>query len=397
MIINRNRTKASFLKNSCFAILLIVTAFTTSISAQEKIEVKGIILDESNFPIPYTAVGIVEKYIGTSSTEDGEFSFLVSKNELQDSLSISSLGYNPFKIKIEDYLNQEKKEIVLIESTTELDAVKILAPGEYVNLAIKNLKNNTITSPHQVEMLYRSATTENGSAKYLVENYIKIKARGLGSYFGPMQIAESRKSADYRIWKPNLRWHSINALAQLNPFRPNDSQHSRNIKKFIWKKTGDSSYEGEDVVILEGKNPKMKWESIKLYVGVDSYKVYRIERGKTLYIYKKHQSGKLVLSYYKHDWHLSKDRIDMAYRKHIKETHFKAEAFVYKVITNKKQIRVSPYGINLDIGMDNLPYKKVFWDNLSAPPDTKFYKKIKDGLEGQFGVPLEKQYLLVNK
>ncbi|WP_282135806.1 carboxypeptidase-like regulatory domain-containing protein [Seonamhaeicola maritimus] len=385
------------MKKLLFLPFLLVIVLVPYHGISQNIEINGIILDESNNPIPFVAVGIVEKYIGTASTEDGEFSFLVTKNELKDSLSISSLGYDPYKIKVEDYLNNEKQEIILIESSTELDEVKILAPGEYVNLASKNLKNNTITAPHQVEMLYRSATTENGNSKYLVENYIKIRARGLGSYFGPMQIAESRKSADYRIWKSNLRWHSINALAHLNPFRPNDSQHARNIKKFIWKKIGDSSYEGEDVLILVGTNPKKKWESIKLYIGIDSYKVYRIERGNTLYIYKKHQSGKLILSYYKHDWDLSEDRIPVEYRHLIKETHFKAEAFVYKIITDKKKIRVIPYGIDIDIGRDNLPYRKDFWNNLSAPPDTKFYKKIKDGLEGLYGVPLEKQYEIVNE
>lgn len=378
-----------------FGILIMLPIL--SFSQNGNIEVKGLIIDQDNYPVPYVAVGIVKKYIGTASTEDGEFSFLVTKNEMQDSLSISSLGYDPFKIKIEDYIKQEKKEIVLIESTTELDAVKILAPSEYVNLARKNLKNNTITQPHQVEMLFRSATTENGIAKYLVENYIKVRARGLGSYFGPTQISESRKSADYRIWKPTLKWHPINALSDLNPLRPNDSQHARNLKKFNWKKTDDTTYEGEDVVILVGKNPKIKWEKITLYIGVDSYKVYRIERGPTLYIYNKHESGKMVLSYYKHDWRYANEKIPSDYQHALKETHFKAEAFVYKIITNKKKIKVIPYGLDLGLGNEDLPYKKAFWNNLSSPPDTKFYKKIKNGLESNFGVPLEKQYELVNK
>ncbi|AUP77482.1 carboxypeptidase-like regulatory domain-containing protein [Flavivirga eckloniae] len=386
------------MKNARFLFLLaILLSSLNGISQQSKIEINGIILDESKTPVPFVSVGIVEKYIGTASTEDGEFSFLVTKNELQDSLSISSLGFNSYKIKVADYLKQEKKEIVLTETVTELDAVNILKPAEYVNLAKKGLKQNTISNFHQVELLYRSATTENGKAKFLVENYIKIESRGLASYFGEIQVAESRKSADYRIWKPDSKWHSINILAQFNPLRPNNSSHKRNLKKFIWKKIGDSSYEGEDVVILEGHNPKKKWEKIIFYIGIDSYKVYRIERGNSLYIYKNHESGKLVLSYYKHDWNLSKNRIPEEHRSILKETHFKAEAFVYKVITDKKKIKVSPYGINVDIGMIDIPYNSDFWNNLSAPPDTKFYKRIKDGLESLYGVPLERQYEIVNK
>lgn len=365
--------------------------------AQSRIEINGIVVDESNTPIPFVAIGIVEKYIGTASTEEGEFSFLVSAAEMHDSLTVSSLGYNPFKIKVAEYLKLETKEIVLTETITELDEVKILEPSEYIQLAEDNLKDNTINKPHQVELLYRSATTENGQSKFLVENYIKIRSRGLSNWFGPMQVAESRKSADYRIWKTDTKWHSINILAQFNPLRPNGSNHVRNLKKFIWKKIGDSSFEGEDVLILEGTNPKNSSEKIIFYVGIDSYKVYRIERGNSLYIYKNHDSGKLILSYYRHDWDFPKARIPKEHKHLLDETHYKAEAFVYKIVTDKKKIRVIPYGIDVDMGMIDLPYKAHFWNNLSAPPDTKFYKRIKEGLEAMYGVPLEKQYELVNK
>lgn len=378
--------------------IILVFTFSLSITSQEKIKVEGIILDEFKVPIPFVSVGIVKKYIGTASTEDGEFAFLVTKNELQDSLSISSLGYEPFKIKVADYLELEEKTIVLKETVTELNEVNLLIPSNYVVNALKALKGNTISKPHQIELLYRSAVTEGDKPKLLVENYIKVKDRGPAFYFGEVQVAESRKSADYRIWKPNHHWHPINVVAHVNPIRPNDSDHFRNIKKFTWKKIGDSSYEGEDVVILEGQNPKKKWEKIKLYVGIDTYKIYRIERGETLFVYKNHESGKLVLSYYNHDWHLSKDRIPREYwNTPVINSHFKAEAFVYKVITDKKKIKVVPYGRFIDAHMIDLPYNKDFWNNLSAPPDTKFYKNIKDGLESIYGVPLEKQYQLVNE
>ncbi len=386
-------------KNYRTIYTILLSAFISiSVYSQNKnIEVTGTIYDEAKNTIPFVSVGIVKKYLGTASTEDGEFAFFITKEELQDTLSVSSLGYETFKIKVQDYLNQESKEIVLIETITELDEVTLLKASDYVINALKTLKDNTLSKPHQIEMLYRSATTEGDQPKLLVENYIKVKDRGPAFYFGEVQVTECRKSADYRIWKPKTRWHPIHVVAHVNPVRPNDSGHSRNIKKFSWKKTGDSSYEGEDVVILEGSNPKKKWEKITLYIGVDTYKIYRIERGHTLFIYKNYGNGKLVLSYYNHDWHLSKDRIPKEYwNTPAINTHFKAEAFVYRVITDKKKIKIVPYGIDLDAASIDLPYNKEFWKNLSVPPDTKFYKSIKSGLESVYGVPLEKQYELVN-
>lgn len=377
--------------------LFLILPFT--LIAQQKIEIKGVILDEFNEPIPYVAIGIVEKYIGTSSTEDGGFSFLVTKNELQDSLSVSSLGFDPFKIKVEDYLKLEKKEIVLKETITELDVIKLLSPNEYVVNALKTLKENTLSQPHKIEMLYRRAATESGKSKFFVENYIKIRDRGPAYPLGLIEISQIRKSADYRVWKRKQWTHNINYMATGNPLRPSENQP--NLKKFNWKKTGDTSYDGEDVIILEGTNPKKQWEKITLYIGVDNYGVYKIEKGKSLYLYKKHANGKLYLSYYSSEWGWnSKSKNTQIPREYwntdAKTISYRSEAFVYKVETDKKKAKVKPFGGDTDMGTLNLPYDANFWKNLSMPPDTDFYRKIKKELESNYGVSLEKQYEIIN-
>lgn len=381
-------------------LFLIVTSTLCCIqlNAQKKIEINGTILDEFNEPIPYVAVGIVEKYIGTASTEDGGFSFLVTASELQDSLSVSSLGYDPYKIKIADYLKLEKKEIILKETVTELNEITLLSPKDYVLNALKALRDNTLSQPHKLELLYRRAAEEDGKAKFFVENYIKIRDRGPAYQMGSVEVSAARKSADYRYWKRKQWRHSIHDMFHVNPLRPNDSQHARNLKKFTYKKTGDSSYEGEDVVIIEGRNPKLDWEKMTFYIGVDTYKVYKIERGRSLYVYKKHRTGKMVLSYFKNEWSFPKHMIPKELQGTLAETlRYKTEAFIYSVETNKKNIRIVPFGVETDMGSLDLKYDANFWKNLSMPPDTKFYTRIKNELEGLFGVSLEKQYKLVNK
>ena len=42
------------------------------------------------------------------------------------------------------------------------------------------------------------------------------------------------------------------------------------------------------------------------------------------------------------------------------------------------------------------PYKQYFWNNLSLPPETTFYKKNIGELEGLFGVPVETQFKYSN-
>ena len=64
-----------------------------SLHAQNTIPVSGKVIDDTGYEIPFAAIGIVSKNIGTTSTEDGTFYFQISKAELKDTLSISSLGF----------------------------------------------------------------------------------------------------------------------------------------------------------------------------------------------------------------------------------------------------------------------------------------------------------------
>ncbi|MGY6647351.1 carboxypeptidase-like regulatory domain-containing protein [Wenyingzhuangia sp. IMCC45574] len=384
---------------SVLLLVLILLTISSAISQNKKIIINGTIYDETNETVPFVTVGILNKTIGTASTEDGEFALMITPNELNDTLYVSSLGFDTFKMKVQEYLDKKDRKIILKENVVSLDAVVLLKPKDYMINALKSLKSNTLSKkPHVKEILYRRAASEDGKAKFFVENYIKYRDRGPAYFMGRFQVTEARKSADYRYWKHTQWKHSIEYMSEVNPIRPGTSFHKRNLKKFNWKKIGSSSYEGEDVVILEGSNPDKKWEKMTIYVGIDDYKIFRIERGSALYIYKKHKDGQMYLSYYKNEWGFPKDKMPPHIIRTIGESlHYKAEAFVLNIITDKKKTKIRDYGLGLDMGSLNLPYHPEFWKELNTPPDTKFYKKNKSELEGLFGVPLEKQYQLMNK
>lgn len=48
--------------------LLFSLFVTLNILSQQKIALKGIILDQDNLPVPYASIGIISKNIGTTST-----------------------------------------------------------------------------------------------------------------------------------------------------------------------------------------------------------------------------------------------------------------------------------------------------------------------------------------
>ncbi|WP_299553335.1 carboxypeptidase-like regulatory domain-containing protein [Seonamhaeicola sp.] len=380
--------------------LFFLIGFQVVLPAQEKIELEGLVKDEHGYEVPYAAVGIPSKYVGTATTEDGNFYLQLAKSNLEDVLEVSSIGYLTFKIKVRDFLNLEEKVIVLKEDIVSLDEVNILASIDYVKHAIKNLKNTTISKTHQLNMLYRRFSTEAEKARFLIEHYIKVVDRGpIDPQFMRAEVIEGRKSADYRFIKDKYPGHQVMVTAQRNPLREGINQ-----KAYNWNKIGDSSYDGEDIVILEGVGKKNKWKKIKLFIGVETYGVYRIETSdlNAVYIYKKTSDGKLVLSYHNRVW--EKDIAINPMQRKLLQTNaskvkasYRHEVFVLGVETDKKKIKVGNYeGYRNDMGDMDVKYNPDFWNNFSNPPETAFYKKSKKELESIYGVPLEQQFNAVN-
>lgn len=368
--------------------------------SQNKVIVEGFVKDNLGYEVPYAAVSIPSKYIGTSTTEDGSFYLNLNSNNLEDLLEISSIGYITLKIKVADFLKLGNKTIVLEEDVVSLNEVMLLTPKAYVSNAIKSLKKNALSNRHQLNILYRRFSTEAGKARFLVEHYIKVLDKGMSSpRFSRIEVSEGRKSADYRFLKDKYPGHQAVNMSTTNPIR-------KGIKtnKYNWTKTGVSSYDGEDIAIIEGKGKKNIWEWIKLYIGIDTFSVYKIESSNlnSVWIYKKNRDGKIVLSYHNRTWQkdLPVNNIQqqlMGVNTKSVKASYRHEAFVLGIETDRKKINVGNIeGYKIDMGDIPVKYDPTFWDNFSMPPETEFYRKYAVELSSIFGVPLDVQFKLVN-
>ncbi|WP_139959659.1 carboxypeptidase-like regulatory domain-containing protein [Flavicella sediminum] len=392
----------TYLKQTFLKTVLLVLVFTASSYGQKKdITVEGFVKDEFDISVPYAAIGIPSKYIGTSSNDDGGFSLKLSKEHLLDTLEVSSIGFKTLKIKVQDYLQQKEKVLLLIEENVSLSEVEILKPATYVKNAVKKVRKNTLSSKHQINMIYRRSSVENGKTRFMVEHYLKILDYGPSvPSFDEIEIAEQRKSADYRFVNQKQPVHTVIVMTQIDPIRQGFS-----LKDYKWSKTGDTSYDGEDLVIIEGRNKIKKKDFIRLYIGIDTYGIYKMElsRLNALFLYKKDINGKLVLSYHKRDpfFHgiISEQKRK---RLNLKTTKVKCayrhEAIVLSIESNKKKFDIkNVISERKDAGDYGVKYNPVFWDTVSLPPETAFYKKSVKDLESIYGVPLKVQFSAVNK
>ena len=376
---------------------------------QNYITIEGMVYDEYNYPIPYASVGIISKNIGTSSTEDGGFKFVVTNNELSDTIEISSIGFQSIEIAVQDFINLTDKSFVLKEMITELGEVSIENPKDIVKKAVKKLKENTISKKHKLGLLYRRWSVEDNICRYFIEQYMDVLDRGPSSYLQDFDVQQSRNSSDYRFIKNEQDRHAIKYMEQNNPLRNGPPMSS-----YSWKKIDDTFYENEDVIVLQGTMANGNY--ITFYIGFDSLKIYKIEKNTTvmnigksltaLWIYKINNRGKLYLSYHKRQWEgavRTPDHIVRAMRQAGEKERkyipisYRHEIFVLNLDNGESKIKFQGEFEQKDMTLYKIPYDQDFWKNISIPPETKFYKKNIGELESLYDVPIKTQFEYSNR
>ena len=396
----------------CIISSFLLLMLSSNAMSQKNIVIKGLVLDEFENPIPYAAVGIPAKQIGTATNDDGFFELKISEENKVDSLEFSTIGFKTYKIKIQDYIDKKLTKFTLIEEVVALAAITLEKPTSYVKKALKKVKKTTLSTKHQLNMLYRRSSVENGKTRFLVEHYLNILDYGPSdTRLEEIGIAESRKSADYRFAFKKQPVHAVHIMGQINPLRQRIYESD-----YKWERFDDTSYDGEDVLVMKGtkkqekKNKAKNW--IKFYIGMDTYSIYKIEVSrfaskeaglKAVYIYKKNRDNKLVLSYHNREARFmtpispQKQKMLKLKAKRV-QSSYRHEAIVLDYEIDKKKFDVKNTIFDKkDIGDYNIQYNADFWSKISLPPKTKFYKKSVKDLASIYGVSLEEQFKLVNK
>jgi hypothetical protein len=107
-----------------FFIFLCLMVFSFSASAQDKISVKGLIIDsESQEPVPFVHIINKDKGAGVAGKIDGSFSI---KTMPGDTLVFSAVGYSRHSLVVKQ-LQEENLEIKLAPKSMELNSVNVFA------------------------------------------------------------------------------------------------------------------------------------------------------------------------------------------------------------------------------------------------------------------------------
>ncbi|UOE39143.1 carboxypeptidase-like regulatory domain-containing protein [Chryseobacterium oryzae] len=120
-------------------IFLVIILFFFQSQAQK---ISGKIVDKENEPIKNARVGIESEEIGDISDENGNFQIDFSNIEKNKNLKVVVSEFQPFEIKISDFINSAH-QIILKEKFINIEPV-IINPKKYIlrNFGTSNSKTN---------------------------------------------------------------------------------------------------------------------------------------------------------------------------------------------------------------------------------------------------------------
>lgn len=397
----------------------LLICFVAASRGQSSITLSGRIIDnETDEPLIYATIGILGKPIGTVSNSNGEFDFHIPVAYLNDTVSVSMLGYQNFAVPLNqigdraNFIVRMEKGTILLKEVVISDS---LSAGDIVRIAINKIDNNYPMDPYQMEAFYRDLKSVNGRYISLLEAALTIFDRGYSKPKNPHRlrervgIKEIRKSYGYD--DVTFKWFDQTNLLE-------DLLLHNNVKyrTFPTETIFFESLERREITQFDNKPVYVVSLNadylLNIYVNVDDYSIIRIEfeigDGETpVNEYKKSRKwvnrtmsikrvmdfknidGKMYLSYlnvtYNTVWHNLNRGKDMV------STELFQELLINQIIQGEPEFispsdKMKKYGLQYQ----DKPYNKEFWESYNVIKDSPLEAKVLKDLESE--VPLELQF-----
>lgn len=119
--------------------MMMLFTFPGALLAQHSLQLQGIVYDSlTHKPAKYVNIGILEKGIGTVSSDSGRFNLTIPADRLNDSLTFSRIGYQAKKLPIAHILKE--KSFLISREAISLHEVKVTS---------KKMKTKVVGNNHR--------------------------------------------------------------------------------------------------------------------------------------------------------------------------------------------------------------------------------------------------------
>ena len=168
------------MKKNIFIILLLIFETITAFSQTGVVITSKVIDAESKEPLVFAHVSVKNLSTGTFTDENGYFTLAIPKSSINDTLTISFIGYETLnliisKIKHEDILLTPKVNMI-----EEIAIVASYNPKKIFKKVRKNLKKNyPLNTPFCAKTFFREYYKKDSSTVHMFEASITMKTKGI--------------------------------------------------------------------------------------------------------------------------------------------------------------------------------------------------------------------------
>jgi hypothetical protein len=170
----------------------------------QQVFIKGNIADaESEEGVGFAHIGICGKSIGVVANENGDFEFRIPDNVLNDTLCATAIGYETFKVPVNELTEITNFNIHLKPQISYLDDILIkderITGRRVVAKAIDRIGKNYPKKPFILEGYYRDYLKKNNEYISFLEGVFTIDDRGFRQPMDKTKISiqQLRYSRDY--------------------------------------------------------------------------------------------------------------------------------------------------------------------------------------------------------
>lgn len=198
-------------KKNLTLYLLFFILYSFNFVYSQNIIIKGMVTDSLKKPIQYVNIGVYNKYVGTVTNNKGRFYLNIDNSMINDTLKISSLGYESKEILIKNIKSNSNINVVLNNYTEKLDEIILTS---------KNTK------------LYVKGKKKSKSKNEVFFSIPKAKNRNLGAEIGRKFSVGSKKASLLKEFKFFIKENNFEKTKfRLNIYTIENKYPSKNLNK----------------------------------------------------------------------------------------------------------------------------------------------------------------------
>lgn len=271
--------------------LLVISFFISAVSAQKVDEsvtvVKGKVIDQNTQkPVSFANVFLVNSGVGTVSNIDGEFIIKVPNSSTSKTITVSFMGYKSVSYALAD-LKPESNTVVLTPQSVSIQEVIVRTndPLQLITNALHSVPDNYGSSPYLCTAFYRESVMENKQYVGVAEAVLNIyKSSYKNEYeFDRSKVFKGCKSMDVKhmdtlIFKLRGGEHVAMLLDQAK--NPETFLSPEYFSQYDYQPVSFTNIEGRETYVIEFKSkpdaPDAFYQG-KIYIDVSSLAIKKVD------------------------------------------------------------------------------------------------------------------------